>query len=83
MMTEYYSFMLRLWQADALETPAWRATLENPHTHQLIGFTSLEALCTFLQTMNFSQTAGLADDVPQPQPFPPFSIHKERKHENP
>ncbi len=43
----YRSYLLRLWCADALDQ-CWRASLEDPHTGERIGFASLEQLFTFL-----------------------------------
>jgi hypothetical protein len=50
--TKYLAFMLRLWRAndapDTRENAQWRASLENPHTDERIGFGSLVELFTFL-----------------------------------
>ncbi len=44
---QYHSYLLRLW---CTETPArsWRASLEDPHTGERVGFAGLEQLFTFL-----------------------------------
>jgi hypothetical protein len=34
------------------EQPTWRASLEDPHTRQVTGFSSLEALCEYLLQFN-------------------------------
>ncbi len=51
--SDYLAYMLRLWRAGDLpvagQTPNWRASLENPHTGERIGFGSLAELFTFLQ----------------------------------
>ena len=44
----YISFMLRLWQSNDADPATWRASLEDPHTHQVIVFTSLEKLNQYL-----------------------------------
>jgi hypothetical protein len=44
---KYRTYLLRIWRA---ETPhcGWRASLQDPHTEQRIGFATLEQLFTFL-----------------------------------
>ncbi len=44
----YLSYLLRLWLVDD-GGPAWRASLENPHTAERHGFVALEDLCAYLQ----------------------------------
>jgi hypothetical protein len=48
MMSQYHSFLLRLWLADGAEHPLWHASLENPHTREVHGFDSLEKLFEYL-----------------------------------
>jgi hypothetical protein len=48
MTKSYHAYLLRLWQTDDLDQPAWRASLEDPVTRQVTGFSSLEALCAYL-----------------------------------
>jgi hypothetical protein len=53
----YYAFLVRIWHADEDHPPAageaggtqagWRASLEDPHTHNVHSFSSLEALSQF------------------------------------
>jgi hypothetical protein len=45
----YHSFLLRLWLVDEQEGLTWRASLENPHTGERLGFATLERLFIFLQ----------------------------------
>jgi hypothetical protein len=45
----YLAFMLRLWQIGGEGEPAWRASLESPHTGERHGFPSLVALFNFLE----------------------------------
>ncbi len=47
----YHSYLLRLWQvgSDVPAGQAWRASLENPHTGEILNFTSLERLFEFLE----------------------------------
>jgi hypothetical protein len=47
----YRSFLLRLWQAGTPDTPAWRASLEDPRTRQVIGFDNMDALIEYLQLL--------------------------------
>lgn len=42
----YQSYLLRIWREDE-QTP-WRIQIENPHTHEVIGFQSLPKLKAFL-----------------------------------
>jgi len=59
----YFSYLLRIWQTDELEAETWRASLEDPATRQIIGFSNLEELFKFLQ----SHKARLAGDNPPPE----------------
>ena len=38
-----------------MEKPEWRASLEEPHTHQIKGFDSLTQLCQYL--LNLTEPA--------------------------
>jgi hypothetical protein len=49
MLPKYHSFLLRIWQAGPAENMVWRASLEDPHTHRLIGFDNLDALFEYLR----------------------------------
>lgn len=44
----YYSYLLRLWCAEETESWNWRASLEDTHTGERIGFPNLERLFAFL-----------------------------------
>lgn len=44
----YHSYLLRFWRVDTDHKPAWRASLEDPHTHQLSYFASLPDLFDYL-----------------------------------
>ncbi len=48
--SSYHSYLLRLWQVENgfLPEQAWRASLENPHTGEILKFSSLENLFEFL-----------------------------------
>jgi len=59
----YFSFLLRLWRAGEDGKPIWRASLEDPHTGEHLGFASLKELFIYLE----SQTAEImfpSDDGP-------------------
>ncbi len=43
----YQSYLLRLWRVVEARG-AWRASLEDPHSHELRGFANLEDLLAFL-----------------------------------
>jgi hypothetical protein len=47
----YYAFLLRLWKGDSPNDQAWRASLEDVHTHEITGFNNLAALFKFLGTL--------------------------------
>jgi hypothetical protein len=55
-MKKYYSFLLRLWEIDNSQNQAWLASLEDPHTRQIVSFTSLERLFEFIKTQTNLQT---------------------------
>jgi hypothetical protein len=44
----YLAYMLRMWRVEAEDGPAWRASLESPHTGERVRFGSPEALFAFL-----------------------------------
>lgn len=44
----YISYLLRIWRSNGDET-AWRASLQNPHTGERIGFAGIDELCIFLR----------------------------------
>jgi hypothetical protein len=49
----YHAFLLRIWQAGSPENPAWRASLEDPHTRQVLNFPDLAALNDYLSGLKF------------------------------
>ena len=65
MADKYYSFMLRLWCSDSHESPAWRVTLENPQTCEVIGFRSLDALLEYLNRLVFEPADEDEQNSPQ------------------
>lgn len=57
----YHSYLIRLWASDEQGKEVWRASLENPHTGERLGFTSLERMFAFLQ----DQTVAFSEDQEQ------------------
>jgi hypothetical protein len=55
--SDYLSYLLRLWRmpgdeaghASDGERPAWRASLDSPHTGERLGFASMDEMFGFLQ----------------------------------
>lgn len=45
----YMSYLLRLWQTEHDGRQVWRFSLESPGTGERQGFTTMGALCEFLQ----------------------------------
>jgi hypothetical protein len=46
---EYFSYLLRLWKVRGTGPPVWRASLEDVHTGERIGFADLQGLLKFLE----------------------------------
>lgn len=60
----YHAFLLRIWEAGSRETRTWRASLEDPHTRQVVSFTNLAALNDYLSELKF---LGEPDEaIPEP-----------------
>jgi hypothetical protein len=58
----YLSYLLRIWQTSG-KPPTWVASLEDPHTHEVTQFTSLEALLPFLlQVIESKRSAQTKQD---------------------
>jgi hypothetical protein len=45
----YQAYLLRLWQEQRDGQTLWRASLENPHTGERLGFAGLTQLFAYLQ----------------------------------
>ena len=56
---DYLSYLLRLWRARERGKPAWRASLQNPHTGERVSFCTLDELFAFLRRQT--------DTEPDPQ----------------
>ncbi len=61
--TPYRSYLLRLWLAKEQDQTVWRASLENPHTGERLGFATLERLFAFLE----DQTTAVAQGDSEPR----------------
>ena len=48
----YRAYLLRLWQVPGLGPAVWRASLEDPHTGERLGFGSLDNLVAFLRAVS-------------------------------
>lgn len=59
----YIAYLLRLWQAPGGGALVWRASLEDPHTGERLGFGSLSQLVAFLRAATEEMEASL--DEPQ------------------
>ncbi len=56
----YQAYLLRLWTEQRGGQPVWRASLEDPHTGQRLGFADLTQLFAFLQKQAGRQPPGAA-----------------------
>jgi len=66
----YLAYLLRVWCTDTQQGPAWRASLDSPHTGERQAFATLAALFTFLEArtrlaapLTGSDTQDVNDDV--------------------
>lgn len=50
-MKKYLAYLLRLWRGAETGTPVWHASLEDPHTRQVIQFSQLAELSAYLQAL--------------------------------
>ena len=57
----YLAYLLRLWQVQDEGETGWRASVENVHTGQKVGFAHLDQLVAFLR-----ERTGLAPAVESP-----------------
>jgi hypothetical protein len=68
----YKSYVLRVWQAGGPAHVVWRASLEDVHTGERLGFAGLEQLFAFLLHQARggpeSETAAIAPDDPLAHP---------------
>jgi hypothetical protein len=59
---DYLAYLLRLWYDEA--APSWRATLENPHNGETLGFASLQQLYNFLEEQTGKEASENSTDLP-------------------
>lgn len=68
--TNYQAYLLRLWRTNvnASGPPIWRASLEEPHTGERLGFATLEQLFTYLmeRTEDVAHLSPTAATPPAP-----------------
>lgn len=65
----YLSYLLRIWQTSSAESPKWVASLEDPHSHQVTHFGSLDALLQYLlrSTRNHGGNPSLSGNLEEKQ----------------
>jgi hypothetical protein len=62
---DYVSYMLRMWRDRSDEAPSpskevpWRASLQSPHTGEIVGFASLDDLVNYLR----ARVGGMQETV--------------------
>lgn len=78
MLHPYIAFLLRLWQTGEDNQGNWLASLEDPHTHHVVGFENLDGLYDYLKNLQAQskispqtapESARLSPDVTDP-PLP-------------
>jgi ADP-heptose:LPS heptosyltransferase len=58
LINQYHSFLLRIWITGTPEEKSIRATLEDPFTHTISGYSSLETLFDYLYRLAHTNEAG-------------------------
>jgi hypothetical protein len=61
---DYLAYLLRVWCTDTPQGPAWRASLESPHTGERQSFATLRALFTFLEATTRLAIPPTGTDTP-------------------
>lgn len=62
-MQKYTSYLLRIWMRRDPENDGWNASLEDPHTHEIQIFNSIESLYLYLREVATPcQSDGLPPD---------------------
>ena len=49
--SDYHSYLLRMWRVQGDEGVYWRASLEEVHSGELLGFPDLAALLRYLEAL--------------------------------
>ena len=60
---DYFAYLLRLWREKGGEAGRWRASLQDPHSGERLGFANLEALCSHLRR-EMGQLPEMDKDMP-------------------
>ncbi|MEJ2735098.1 MAG: hypothetical protein P8189_16290 [Anaerolineae bacterium] len=71
----YYSYLLRLWREKGSASIQWRASLQDPHSSERVGFAHLDELVAFLR-----EQTGLAapvEDLAKAQSAPETDLPSE------
>ena len=50
-MRDYLAYLLRLWHIKGAGELGWRASLEDPHSGEMLGFPNVEALIDYLREL--------------------------------
>jgi hypothetical protein len=53
--TQYFSYLIRIWQEEEMPNNSWLASLEDINTKQLTYFKSMEALFVFLRQVAYQE----------------------------
>ena len=61
----YIAYLVRLWRPGSSQSPAWRASVEDPHSGARRAFADLASLFAFLEEQS-GVDAGLAEQVRLP-----------------
>ncbi|MBV7338794.1 hypothetical protein KFU94_63360 [Chloroflexi bacterium TSY] len=61
----YHAYLLRLWQVKEQGRWVWRASLEDAHTHERLGFGTLDALFHYLseQMVSLPRATDIAEEA--------------------
>jgi len=58
---DYFAYLLRLWREKGEQASSWRASLQDPHSGEKLGFAHLDELVAFLR-----ERTGLAPPAERP-----------------
>ena len=50
-MRDYLAYLLRIWHIKGEGELGWRASLEDPHSGEMLGFPNIEALIDYLHEL--------------------------------
>lgn len=63
----YRAYMLRMWSVERSGIARWRASLEDPHSGEIKGFSNIDALIDFLHELAGNRQAE-RQDIPDSEP---------------